>query len=70
MCQGFSHYQSVFFASFCFGQISNQQPRVKPVVKENLTLPMLRLLLSKAKDAKIFENHRYLLNPVMLVLNE
>ena len=29
-----------------------------------VTLPMLRLLSSKHKDAKIFENH---LNPVMLV---
>ena len=38
-----------------------------PQPKLGLTLPMLRLLLSKAqhKDAKIFENH---CNSVMLVL--
>ena len=35
-----------------------------PCGGEFLTLPMLRLLLSKHKDVKIFENH---LNPVMLI---
>ena len=51
-----------FNMTIAHGTFMRENPMVRHLI---FTLPMLRLLLSKAQDTKIFENH---LNPVMLVL--